>query len=236
MKSKSSKTLQIITGVFALLYFALIANAFLQGNMPLDVNGVLTLVLLVVFLAGFAFSWTKLNIAGILIMIWYAGIWILVLYFPKPQDDGAMGGMMVTPLVVIGALLLLEWYKTSQAIMPGKQQQWKFILRILLINYAVLYCMIVFSELIFGKSVDYFGLPYMIFPLLLLIFIVGFILSWNKELYAGLVFLFWCVFYILGAIAYPEILKGGGPWIIFILPVLLQGIFYIKNHFQFKPK
>lgn len=119
--------------------------------------------------------------------------------------------------------------------MPSEKQQWKYVLRVLIINYAVLYGIAVFSDLSFGKGVDYFSLPYIIFPLLLLIFLVDFLLSWKREFYAGLIFLFWCVVYILGSIVYPEILKAG-PWIICGIPILLQGLFYIKNHYEFRTK
>ena len=137
--------------------------------------------------------------------------------------------------MVIGAFFLLEWYKTSKTTVPSKQQQWKFILRVLLINYLVLYGIVVISELTSGKVVDYFSLPYIIFPLLLLLFLVGFVISWKKEFFAGFIFLFWCVAFILGAIAYPVILRGD-PWIIFIIPILIQGIFYTKNHYKFRAK
>ena len=236
MKSKSTKTLQILTSVFAGLYFLFTAIAFFQNGFSfLNPTDNLLLVLLLIFIIGFALSWARKKMAGIIFMIWNAGVWISALYFARDQDDSAMAGMMATPMLVIGALYLLEWYKASEATVPKEQKQWKFILRILLINYAVLYGIAVISELLVGKSVDYFSLPYIVLPLLLLIFSVGFLLSWEKEFLAGFIFLFWCAFYLFGAISYTEILQAG-PWTIFIFPMLLQGIFYIRNHYQYKPK
>ncbi len=155
-KSKTTKTLQILTGVFAALYFIIIAMSFYSESGLSFSNLIdnMNLGLLLVFIAGFALSWTNKKMAGIIFMIWNAGVWISVLYFDRLHDDRTMAGIMATSVMVIGALFILEWYKTSKATVPKEQKQWKFILRILLINYAVLYGIAVLSELLFGKSVD----------------------------------------------------------------------------------
>ena len=153
MKSKSNKTLQIITGIYAVLYFALIANAYIKGYVSFsNLAHNLLLVLLLIFLAGFILSWTKKKIAGIILMIWNAGVWIYNLCLYR-EDDGGM--FMGVPIIVIGALLLLEYYKTTQATVPSEQQQWKYLLRVLLLNYAVLYGIVILSELSSGKGVDF---------------------------------------------------------------------------------
>ena len=110
----------------------------------------------------------------------------------------------------------------------------KFILPILLINYAVLYGIYVLSELHHGEPVDYFSFPFIIFPLLLLIFLVGFVLSWKREFIAGFIFLFWFAILVFANVTYSEILDFEGESL-FGLAILLQGIFYIKNHRKFRP-
>ena len=183
-------------------------------------------------MAGFALSWTKEKMAGIIFMIWNAGIWIYDLYLNRGRDSG-MFCIMAVPVLVIGALFLLQWYKTSGTPQPSIQQQWKFILRILLINYAVLYAIVVITELTAGKQLDYFSIPFILFPLLLLFFLMGFALSWKKEFQAGLIFLFWFAVLLYGTIAY-SVFRDSGPWIVFGIPILIQGLFYIKNHLSFK--
>jgi hypothetical protein len=143
--------------------------------------------------------------------------------------DYGMLSAMASYFMFIGAFFLLEWYKASKATIPSEQKQWRFILRVLLINYAVLYSIVVFSELSVGEPVNYFSFPYIIYPLLLLIFLVGFLLSWKRELLTGYIFLFWSALLIFANVAYSEIRTLGG-WALFGLPLLLQGIFYIKNH------
>ncbi len=235
MKAKSTKILQIITGALSVLYFVGIAISFLEGGLSsLNLIDYLSLALLLIFMAGFALSWTRVKIAGIILMVWNAGAWILDLCLIRDRDQFFIS-IMAVPVMVIGALFLLQWYKTTKVTGASEQQQWKFILRVLLINYSVLYAIVVLSELFGGNPIDYFSLPFILYPLLLLIFLVGFVLSWRKEFYAGFVFLFWCVIMYYGSIAYIEF-RQSGPWILFGVPILLQGIFYIKHHYQFRPK
>ena len=151
------------------------------------------------------------------------------------QDDYSMGSAMASYFMFIGAFFFLEWYKTSKVTVPSQQQQRRFILRVLLINYAVLYSIVVFSELSVGEPVNYFSFPFIIYPLLLLIFLVGFLLSWKREFLAGYIFLFWFAVLLFANIAFPVILHLGG-WAAFGLPILLQGIYYIKNHNRYRHK
>jgi len=235
-KSKTTRTLQILTGVFAALYFIFIAMSFIFDDLSFStLTDYLSLVPLLILISCLALSWTKQKMAGIIFMIWNAGVWIYELYFARVQDDRGMASLMASSVMVIGALFLLEWYKTSKATVPSKQQQWKFILPILLINYAVLYGIYVLSELHHGEPVDYFSFPFIIYPLLLLIFLVGFVLSWKREFIAGFIFLFWFAILVFANVAYSEILDFEGESL-FGLSILLQGLFYIKNHRKFRPK
>ena len=234
-KSKTTKTLQILTGVFAALYFIIIAMSFIFDDLSFStLTDYLFLVPLLILISCLALSWTKQKMAGIILMILNAGVWIYELYFARVQDDHGMASLMASSVMVIGALFLLEWYKTSKATVPSEQQQWKFILPILLINYAVLYGIYVLSELHHGEPVGYFSFPFIIFPLLLLIFLVGFVLSWKREFIAGYIFLFWFAILFCSNIAYSQILDFEGESI-FGLAILLQGIFYIRNHRKFRP-
>ncbi|PLW91991.1 MAG: hypothetical protein C0592_13055 [Marinilabiliales bacterium] len=234
-KSKTTIILQILTGVGGVVYFIGMAMSFLFDELTfLNLIDYMTLVLLLIFIAGFAFSWTNNKMAGILLMSWNAGVWISDLYLFREMDYSMLSAI-ASPSMVIGSLFLLEWYKTYKETLPSAKQQWKFILRVLLINYAVLYSIVVFSELLLGDPVDYLSFPFIIYPLLLLLFFVGFLLSWKRELLSGFIFLFWCAILVYGNFAYSEI-GHLGPWVVFGLPILLQGIFYIINHYKFRPK
>jgi hypothetical protein len=228
-KTRTTRTLQNLTTLGAVLYLFFIAMIVFFDSYPIFKPFGLEEVLLLIFIAGFALSWTNRKMAaGIIFMIWNAGVWITTLYLIERQDDYAMGSAIASYFMVIGALFLLERYKTSKATVPLKKQQWKYVLRVLLINYAVLYIIVVFSELSVGEPVDYLSFPFIIYPLLFVIFWVGFLLSWKWELIAGYIFLFWFAILIIANIVYSEILHLG-PWAAYGLPVMLQGIFYIKN-------
>jgi hypothetical protein len=233
-KSKTNKTLQVFTSVGAVLYLLFIAMTILFDSYPIFSPFDLEEALLLIFIAGFALSWmNKKMAAGIIFIIWNVGVWIATLYLIERQDDYSMASAIASCFMVIGAFFLLEWYKTSKATVPSQLQQLKFILRVLLINYTVLYSIVVFSELSVGEPVNYFSFPYIIYPLLLLIFWVGFLLSWKWEFVAGYIFLFWFAILIVANVAFSEILHLG-PWAAFGIPILLQGIFYIKNHNKFR--
>ena len=235
MKSKSNKTLLITTGVYALLYLAGIITSIYKGELSLsNLIDNCFLGLSIIFMVGYVLSWTNEKIAGIIFLVWNAGIWILDLYIGRSPDSG-MGIFLALPILFIGCFFILEWYKTSMTPKPTEQQQWKFVLRILLINYAVLYAIVVFSDLSLGKSVDYFNLPFILFPFLLILFFGGFALSWKREFYAGFIFLIWYAILLFGFITYSEFLRSG-PWIIAGIVILLQGIIYIKHHYQYRPK
>jgi len=235
MKSSSSKTLLITTSVYTLLYLAGMLNSIFKGELSLSnqINNYF-LILLIIFMVGFVLSWTNRKIAGIIFLVWNAGIWIFDFYLSR----GADSGMIITlalPVLYIGSFFLLEWYKTTMTPKPTEQQQWKFMLPVLLINYAVLYLIVVFSDLTVGRSVDYFNLPFILYPLLLILFFSGFALSWKREFYAGLIFLIWYGILLFGFIAYAEFLRSG-PWIIAGIAILVQGIIYIKHHYQYRPQ
>ena len=214
MKSKSTRTLQILTGVFTVLYFILTVMLFSFGESsflnPIDY---LSIVSLLILISCFALSWKRQKMVGIMLMVWNAGVWIYNLYLFR-EADSSMVGAVTSSVMVIGAFFLLEWYKTSKATVPSKPQQWKFILRVLLINYAVLYSIVVLSEVFRGDSVNYFSFPFILYPLLLLIFGGGFQLSWKREFLAGFIFLFWCAILIFANFAYSEIERLGG-WGVF---------------------
>ena len=235
MKSKPTNILQILTSIYAVLYFAAVVSAFFETDLtPLKLSDYLFVVLFLMFLVGFIMSWTRKKTAGIIFMLWVAGVWIYDLCLWRGQDSG-MPSMMAVPALIIGALLMIKWYNTTIASMPSGQLKWKFVLRILLINYAVLYAIVIISELTTALHHDYFSTPFIIFLLLLLVFILGFALSWKRELIAGIIFLLWSTFLIAGLI-YSSELFTSGPWLLFVIPILLQGLFYIRNHLMYRLK
>jgi len=170
-------------------------------------------------------------IAGILLMILNAGIWINGLFIHKERG---MDIVMAVPLLLAGAFLLLGWYNTSMISKPTKSRRWKFILSVLLINYLVLYFIYLISEIIFGTAIDFLSIPGIIFPVLLGLFITGFILSWKNELYAGFFFIFWYFLVLFSQLRYGEILHRG-PYMMLGITIFIHGILYLYYSVRIKP-
>jgi len=165
-------------------------------------------------------------------MIMNIGIWINGLFINRGS-----GGEIVlaVPLLVAGAFLLLGWYKTSRTFKPSKKQPRKFILRVLVINYFILYLLYVIQDIIYSAAIDFMTLPGIILPVLLGLFVTGFILSWDHELYAGFFLLAWYGLALFGTFNYFEI-SNRGPHILFGIAILIHGILYATNPYNKKSK
>lgn len=232
MKTLSKKILQIITAGYCILYFLGFAAPFFQGEMSLSNSEDLSVLLMFIFFfVGFIVSWFKEQIGGILLQVWFVFICLLSSFF---WTEAGMILILGFPVLVIGVLLNLKAYKASGEQKPTKQMQWKYALRLFLINYSLLYVITVVTALTSNNSHDYFSLPFVLFPILFIVFIAGFILSWKRDLLAGIIFIIWYGIIIFGSVTYFDFFNEG-PWVLIGLPILLQGLFYIINHFRFKP-
>lgn len=168
---------------------------------------------------------------GILLMILNLGIWIngTLINIKRGMDT-----LFAVPLLFTGAFLLLGGYKNAGAVLATKPQKWKFILSVLLINYAVLYLLYMISDIIYHDALDFLSTPGIILPVLLGLFITGFLLSWKHELYAGVFFLLWYFLVLYGSFKYVEIMSRG-PHMQFGIVIFLHGIFYLYYYFRIKP-
>ena len=235
MKSKltESLSLKILVSIGALVYFAGIAMTIIHDSYPIFKPFSALEGLLIIFVVALVLAWkNKFLAAGIIFMIWNAIVWLSDLYFFRAQDYSMLSAL-ASYFMFCGAFFILQWYKTDKEKASLSELQWKFLFRVLLINYAILYLIVVFSEVTVGEPVNYWSFPLIIYPLMFLIFLIGFLISWKKELPAGYIFLFWFVILIYANVTYSEISTLGG-WALFGFPLLIQGIFYIRNHYKFK--
>ena len=169
-------------------------------------------------------------VAGILLMILNAAVWINGLFIHRERG---MDIIISLPLLFIGAFLLLKWYKTSMISQPTKSQRWKFMLRVLLVNYLVLYCIYMISDVIFWAAIDFLSIPGIFLPVLLNLFVTGFILSWKYELYAGIFFIIWYFLVVFSQLRYEEILHRG-PYLLLGITVFIHGILYLYYSVKIK--
>jgi hypothetical protein len=143
---------------------------------------------------------------------------------------------------IVTGILFLFWnafyivgeYKTRKDPPLTESQQWKITLRLFGVTYTVLYMIWVISSFVPNQKTDLFIWPGIILTILLAIYLIGFILSWKWELFAGILFIIWYIgLFIpdLQPIAYYI-----GPLRLFGLTVLIQGILYLYYHFLIKSK
>ena len=170
--------------------------------------------------------------SGLLLMILNACIWINGLFITRERG---MDIVLAVPLFITGAFLVLGWYKTSRIPQATRSMRWKFVLSVLLINYAVLYFIYMIADIIFSPAIDFLNIPGIILPLLLVLFIMGLILSREYELYAGVFFLLWYFLVLFGQLRYGELLNRG-PYILIGIIILLHGILFLYYHFRIKTR
>ena len=171
-------------------------------------------------------------VAGILLMIMNAGVWINGLFINRERG---MDIILTLPLLYAGALVILGWYKNSGEPKPSKSKRWKFMLSVLLINYLVLYLIYMVSDIIFWAAINFLSIPGILLPVLLGLFVTGFILSWKDELYAGALFIIWYLIVVYSQLRYEEILHRG-PYLLIGITVFIHGILYIYYSARIKSR
>jgi len=169
-------------------------------------------------------------IAGILLMTLNAAIWINGLFIHRERGADIV---FAVPLFVTGAFLLQGWHKTSMISSPSQSRRWKFMLTVFLINYLVLYFIYLISDILFLATIDFLSIPGMFLPVLLGLYVTGFILSWKYELYAGIFFIIWYFLVVFSQLQYSEILHRG-PYMILGITIFIHGILYLYYYFRIK--
>ncbi len=84
---KSTKPIQYITLVYAVLYMLFILSGDFAGAYPsLNIEGIGVYLLFVLFVVGFSISWYNKITTGIIFLLWYIGMLILEIFIV--EKDG----------------------------------------------------------------------------------------------------------------------------------------------------
>jgi hypothetical protein len=170
---------------------------------------------------------------GILFFILNLLIWINGMLLHR--NERGLDTIYTLPLMIAGAFLLLGWFRRSGPKPTTKSQEWKFVLNAFLINYALCYLIYMISDLLFSASIDLLSVPGIILPALLSVFVMGFILAWNHEFYAGFFFILWYALVLFGSFRYYEIMNRG-PHMHFGIVILIHGVLYLVYYFRIREK
>jgi hypothetical protein len=232
MNSASGKLFPILASIFGLIYMAGFAIPLFLEEEISGTENITVLGMFLFFAAGVSVSWFNEKAGGLLIQLWHVGIWFCCFFL---WPDSGMIIILVFPGLVIGILMLLSGYKTSGDPKPTRQLQWKFILRVLMINFAVLYVIAMIDDFIDDEYLDYLTMPFLLYPVLFIVFASACITSWRYELAAGSLFVLWYIIILFGTFVYSSF-SNQGPWIIVGVVTLVLGIFNIYYHYRYKRK
>jgi hypothetical protein len=246
MKSgKRSNIFRYIIGGYGLLYLAmLISEAFSSGSSVEDSFGgraiVITVIFaFVVFLIGTIYLWFNERIAGILICFWHFIVWVFSLLL---WPEAGMVLVLILPMLFPGVFLIRNYIIRTNNKYTEVNERWRLTLKIFMINYAAIYSLIVFANMVpklTGWSLptrvddlvvwDYSSSLGLILIALFILFVIGYSLVKHSELISGIIFILWYVLIWILSIYYPEF-ANSGPSTIFGFVILIHGIFYIILH------
>ena len=231
---KGTTLIQYLTLGYAVLYILFILAGFICVDLStLKAEEVGVLLLFILFIIGVILSWNNSIITGVLFLIWNVGMWIVELFLV--EKDGGFGVISGIPLIYLGVFFILQGIEKNKGIPLKVDVQWKIVLQLLTVIYTFLYIIVIIDDITGNLEIDFLSTSGLILISLSILYLVGFIFSWKKELIAGIIFILWYlgVFYIFKT---NFIIGDSGPWIIAGIVVPIQGIFYINYWFKLKPK
>ncbi|MCY1720041.1 hypothetical protein OU798_06790 [Prolixibacteraceae bacterium Z1-6] len=245
MKAKiNSLSFKIIISFYGLLYFIGFIIPLFSNYTSITRVEIYTVPLaFLLFTIGAFWCWYNERIGGYILLGWHLIIWCFAIFL---WPDGEMTLVFAFPILIISALLIRNWHKININSYSDSIQQWKLVLRVLLINYVIIYCLVVFSDVaanILGiqlhsdaTSVNAWNFSQMETSILvfeLLLFMLAAAFSLKSELVAGLLLVIWYVLLAIACNAYQRI-GNSGPWTLFSIPIFAQGLLYILIYFRQK--
>lgn len=227
-KIKATILIQKLSLAYLVLYVLLLISGDIGGSFH-TVEGIVVYSLFILFVIGLSASWFNKIVTGTLFLIWNIGMWILTLFIiENPNGFGIVSGF---PVLVLGVFFLLKGIEEKSQNPLQLNEKWKTALQLFITTYTVLYVLVIIETMTGNHDVDFYSYEGVILIALLLIYTAGFIFSWNKELIAGIVFIFWCVGVIY---IYVEkfAVSDDGPWMGAWLFILAQSILYFVYHYK----
>ncbi len=112
---KSTKPIHYFTIAYAVLYILFIISGSFNGAYPdLNSEGIFVYLLFILFLVGFAISWSNKILTGVIFLIWYGGMLILELLVV--EKDGGFGIISGIPLLILGIFFIINGFKSKKEI------------------------------------------------------------------------------------------------------------------------
>ena len=118
MKMAALSKLQWVTGVYGLLYVAFEVLAtipstrslIIEPNQSMGLALSLTQLLCLLFLLGYAASWSSELIAGAVIVLWFAFVCWMEAFSIRFGPGSGIATVLCLPGLILGILFLVSWF------------------------------------------------------------------------------------------------------------------------------
>jgi hypothetical protein len=109
-----SKTLKVLTSIYALLYTALIVSAiFDEGFRKQGIDTLGVFIPFVIFLVGYVVVWKNEIYGGSVFILWWIAMWYVG--FVLSETDRGVAVVMGFPLFILAILHVISGYKNRKA-------------------------------------------------------------------------------------------------------------------------
>jgi len=249
MKKSKFNLLALLVAIYGVFYLLeivipLIRSATKTLKSQVDWTELTTVSLaFALFVVAAIYAWYDKRKAGILLMVWHFVVWGFAYLLWK---DAGMVLLLIFPMLFPAVFLVRQWHLEKRDGYNTGVLQWKLVLRLLFVNYAAIYMLIILSDVvprIFGWAPSHWtliGWNYqsvlglaLIFSAIL--FFVAFVFSWKSELITGILLITWYLIVVVLTQQFP-VFEHSGPWAIVGLPILVQGIFYVIYSLKFEAR
>ncbi len=211
-KTNSGRFIQIILGIYALLYLAYLVLPFLPGfdiyAYDSPAGKYKTFLTFIAFMLVYLLSWSNRDIAGMLLIVGYIASILVDALLENIRLEAVILGF---PALIIGIFMVRDWYRQLLNLLASiytLYQVWRT-----LTYFIVIIDIQLVDQIIITGSLS--------------VWIFGFIFIWKRPAMAGWIFICWFLF-LLGTI----ITDRGGlevpvAAIVIGLPGLILGILFI---------
>lgn len=109
-----SRTLRILTSVYAFLYVALAVSAvFDEGFRKQGADTLVLFIPLALFLVGYVMVWKNEIYGGLVFILWWIGMWYVG--FVLSETDRGVAVLMGFPMFVLAVLHVVSGYRSGKA-------------------------------------------------------------------------------------------------------------------------
>jgi hypothetical protein len=220
-----------LTIVYLLLYILVIFEDVTTINFS-SLEDLTILLLFLYFATAFGLSWFRERTAGYMLILYYLLEMVLILYV---WTDASMIIILGFPALPIGIFYILYAFRRDSATLPEKHLQWRLVLRLSVSALVALY-LIGIPDGLAKHTGELLHTPYIYMPLLMLLLLSAFVVSWKNELIAGLLLVIWYVGILVLVGFFPGLPNEIGPMRFLGLPVLGLRLLLIIYWIQLKPK